>query len=91
MLINQRAFNAFVTTDHRLFVNAGTIIESDTPNEVIGVLAHETGHIADDHVSSMSRQSGSDESLAHRHDPGRRRDGCGRPLAADRGGATIRR
>src|SRR4029079_5642409 len=41
-LINQQAFNAFVTTGHRLFVNTGTIITTKTPNELIGVLAHET-------------------------------------------------
>ncbi len=39
-------FNAFVTDPSHMFVNVGAIIESTTPNELIGVLAHETGHVA---------------------------------------------
>jgi predicted Zn-dependent protease len=54
-LINQQAFNAFVTTGHRLFVNTGTIIQTKTPNELIGVLAHETGHIAHNDVARMQQ------------------------------------
>ncbi len=53
LLINSQTFNAFVTTEHRLFVNVGTIIQSQTPNELIGVLAHETSHIAHDDVANM--------------------------------------
>ncbi len=45
-LVPRRDFNAFVAPGNRLFVNAGTIVESETPNEVIGVLAHEIGHLA---------------------------------------------
>jgi predicted Zn-dependent protease len=54
-LINNQAFNAFVTTGHRLFVNTGTIIQTKTPNELIGVLAHETGHIAHNDVARMQQ------------------------------------
>ncbi len=63
MLINDQAFNAFVTTGHRLFINVGTIIKSETPNELIGVLAHETGHIAHEDVASM-KQAIADTSAA---------------------------
>jgi predicted Zn-dependent protease len=55
LLINSQTFNAFVTTEHRLFVNVGTIIQSETPNELIGVLAHETSHIAHDDVADMKQ------------------------------------
>ncbi len=55
MLINSQTFNAFVTTEHRLFINVGTIINSNTPNELIGVLAHETGHIAHSDVANMKQ------------------------------------
>ena len=37
-------------------LNAGTLIEAATPNEVIGVLAHESGHIAGGHLSKMREQ-----------------------------------
>ncbi len=63
LLINSQTFNAFVTTEHRLFINVGTIIKSDTPNELIGVLAHETGHIAHNDVARM-KQAIADTSAA---------------------------
>lgn len=56
VIINSRAFNAFVADGRRIFVNAGTIMEADTPNQVIGVLAHETAHIAGGHLSRLREQ-----------------------------------
>jgi predicted Zn-dependent protease len=53
VLINDRSFNAFVIDGRRIFVNAGAITESATPNQLIGVLAHETGHIAGGHLAKM--------------------------------------
>jgi predicted Zn-dependent protease len=53
VLINDLGFNAFVMDGRHIFINAGTIIDAKTPNEVIGVLAHETGHLAGGHLSSM--------------------------------------
>jgi predicted Zn-dependent protease len=56
ILINERAFNAFVMDGRRIFVNTGAIIDSETPNQMIGVLAHETGHIAGGHLSKMRQE-----------------------------------
>jgi predicted Zn-dependent protease len=53
VLINRRDFNAFVVDSRRIFINVGVITASETPNEVIGVLAHETGHIAGGHLVRM--------------------------------------
>ena len=53
IIINDRAFNAFVADGRRIFINAGTLMDANTPNEVIGVLAHETGHIAGGHLSRL--------------------------------------
>jgi predicted Zn-dependent protease len=53
VIINDRAFNAFVADGRRIFINAGTLMDAATPNEVIGVLAHETGHIAGGHLSRL--------------------------------------
>ncbi|HEX5846113.1 MAG TPA: M48 family metalloprotease, partial [Rhodoplanes sp.] len=53
VIINDRSFNAFVMDGHRIFVNAGALLESATPNQIIGVLAHETGHIAGGHLSKL--------------------------------------
>lgn len=55
-LINDRTFNAFVMDGRRIFVNAGALMQSNSPNEIIGVLAHETGHIAGGHLSKLRQQ-----------------------------------
>jgi predicted Zn-dependent protease len=56
VIINDRVFNAFVADGHRIFVNAGALMESKTPNQMIGVLAHETGHLAGGHLSRLREQ-----------------------------------
>lgn len=52
-LINDPRINAFVTGGQRIFIHTGLITQAGTPNEVIGVLAHETGHIAGGHLARM--------------------------------------
>jgi predicted Zn-dependent protease len=55
-LVNDPEINAFATQSpvqsetESIFVNTGTILQLKTPNQVIGILAHETGHIAGGHV-----------------------------------------
>ncbi len=56
VIINDSAFNAFVADGHRIFVNYGAILQSETPNQLIGVLAHETGHLAGGHLAKMRQQ-----------------------------------
>src|SRR5215470_14055814 len=53
VIINDRAFNAFVVDGKRIFVNVGALMDAKTPNEIIGVLAHETGHIAGGHLARL--------------------------------------
>ncbi len=53
VIVNSRAFNAFVANGRRIFINAGAILDSRTPNELIGVMAHETGHIAGGHLARL--------------------------------------
>jgi len=50
-LVNDTSFNAFVANGQRIFINAGTLMQAETPNEVIGVIAHETAHIAGGHLA----------------------------------------
>ena len=52
-IINDPRINAFVAGGQRIFVNTGLLLQADTPNQVIGVLAHETGHIAGGHLARM--------------------------------------
>jgi predicted Zn-dependent protease len=56
VIINDSAFNAFVADGHRIFVNSGAILQSETPNQLIGVLAHETGHLAGGHLAKMREE-----------------------------------
>jgi predicted Zn-dependent protease len=55
-IINDRSFNAFVADGRRIFVNYGALMQSKTPNQLIGVLAHETGHLAGGHLSKLRHQ-----------------------------------
>ncbi|HVL71786.1 MAG TPA: M48 family metalloprotease, partial [Beijerinckiaceae bacterium] len=56
ILVNDRAFNAFVASGQKVFINVGVLLEAETPNEVIGVLAHEAGHIAGGHLARLRQQ-----------------------------------
>ncbi|MBR0789674.1 M48 family metallopeptidase [Bradyrhizobium manausense] len=56
VIINDGQFNAFVADGRRIFVNYGAILQSETPNQLIGVLAHETGHLAGGHLSKLREQ-----------------------------------
>ncbi|MEA2836739.1 MAG: hypothetical protein QOD89_1289 [Bradyrhizobium sp.] len=56
VIINDGGFNAFVADGRRIFVNYGALMKSDTPNQIIGVLAHETGHLAGGHLAKMREQ-----------------------------------
>jgi predicted Zn-dependent protease len=56
VIINESSFNAFVADGRRIFVNYGAILQSETPNQLIGVLAHETGHLAGGHLAKLREQ-----------------------------------
>src|SRR5947209_12572215 len=56
VIINNGAFNVFVADGRRIFVNYGAILQSETPNQLIGVLAHETGHLAGGHLAKLREQ-----------------------------------
>ena len=55
-LINDSGINAFVAGGQRIFINTGLLVQAKTPNEVIGVLSHETGHISGGHLARMGQQ-----------------------------------
>jgi predicted Zn-dependent protease len=56
VIINESTFNAFVADGRRIFVNYGALMQSETPNQIIGVLAHETGHMAGGHLAKLREQ-----------------------------------
>lgn len=63
VLVNDASFNAFVA-GRRIFINTGALLASDTPNEIIGVLAHEAGHIAGGHQERLRDQLARAQTMA---------------------------
>ena len=49
-LVQDSQINSFVVGGQAIFINTGLILRAKTPNQLIGVIAHETGHIAGGHV-----------------------------------------
>jgi predicted Zn-dependent protease len=50
-LIDDHRLNAFVAGGMNIFINSGLLMRSKDPLEVMGVIAHETGHIAGGHLA----------------------------------------
>src|SRR5262249_41773252 len=63
-IIRHDSFNAFVVDGHNVFINSGTLMQSKTPNEVIGVIAHETGHITGGHLAALRARIARDQTKA---------------------------
>jgi predicted Zn-dependent protease len=53
-LLNDQSLNAFVTGGQNIFIHSGLILAADDVNQLIGVIAHETGHIAGGHLVRRS-------------------------------------
>lgn len=49
LLIGDPTLNAFATQGQQMGLNTGLILEAENPNQLKGVIAHETGHIAGGH------------------------------------------
>ena len=63
-IVNDRAFNAFVIDGHNMFIHAGALMDSKTPNQIIGVIAHESGHITGGHLARLRGQIARAQSAA---------------------------
>ena len=50
LLVRDDAINSFVTTGNRMVLFSGMIHASTDASEVVGVIAHETGHIFEGHL-----------------------------------------
>ncbi|HTW53331.1 MAG TPA: M48 family metalloprotease [Stellaceae bacterium] len=49
-VVDDPQLNSFVAGGQAIFLNSGLIERAATPNMLIGVMAHETGHIAGGHI-----------------------------------------
>jgi predicted Zn-dependent protease len=63
-IVKHESFNAFVIDGLNVFINTGTILQAKTPNEVIGVIAHETGHITGGHLAALRTRIARDQTKA---------------------------
>lgn len=52
-LLNDKSLNAFVTGGQNIFIHSGLIMASDDIDQLLGVIAHETGHISGGHLARM--------------------------------------
>lgn len=63
-IVQNENFNAFVVDGRNVFIHTGTLLQAKTPNEVIGVLAHETGHITGGHMAALRARVAQDQTRA---------------------------
>ncbi len=55
-LIQDDSLNAVVAGGMNLFIHTGLLLQTDTTDQLIGVIAHETGHIAGGHLARFSNR-----------------------------------
>lgn len=53
-IVNHPTLNAYVAGGQNIFIHTGLLMASQSSSQIIGVLAHEIGHIAGGHLSRMS-------------------------------------
>ena len=51
LIVNDSSLNAFVSGGSNVFFHTGLLAETDNVGEVIGVFAHELGHISGGHLT----------------------------------------
>ncbi|TAN52354.1 MAG: M48 family peptidase [Rhodospirillales bacterium] len=52
-IVNDKSLNAFVAGGQKLFVHTGLLLRADHAGQVIGVIAHEIGHISGGHLARL--------------------------------------
>jgi predicted Zn-dependent protease len=55
-IVLDKNLNAFVAGGQRIFLHTGLIARTDTANQIIGVMAHETGHISGGHLARLQER-----------------------------------
>lgn len=58
-IVQDNSLNAFVAGGQNVFINTGLIKKYSDPNVLIGVIAHETGHITGGHLARSSEDMAS--------------------------------
>ena len=63
-IVNNETFNAFVIDGRNVYIHTGALSQAEVPNEVIGVIAHESGHIAGGHMAALRARIAKDQTRA---------------------------
>lgn len=63
-IVKSDAFNAFVLDGRNVFIHTGALTQAETPNQVIGVIAHEAGHISGGHMAALRARIARDQTRA---------------------------
>ncbi|MDX2288079.1 MAG: M48 family metalloprotease [Hyphomicrobiaceae bacterium] len=63
-IVRSDVFNAFVVDGRNVFVHTGLLTQANNPNEVIGVIAHEAGHISGGHMAALRARIAKDQTRA---------------------------
>jgi predicted Zn-dependent protease len=50
-LVEDKEINAFSAGGLNIYLNTGLILQTKSPDQLVGVIAHETGHVAGGHVA----------------------------------------
>jgi len=56
ILVNDSSINAFVSGGQKLFIFTGLLMKATSAGQVIGVIAHESGHIAGGHLTRLREE-----------------------------------
>lgn len=54
-IVADKSLNAFVADGQRMFMHTGLLMRAENASQIIGVIAHETGHISGGHLSRFGR------------------------------------
>jgi len=63
-IVSDNSINAFVSGGQNIFINTGTLTSFDTPDAVLGIIAHETGHISAGHLARYNSETSSIQSVS---------------------------
>ena len=55
-VVADNQLNAFVAGGQNLFLYTGLLMTAESPNQLIGVIAHETGHMAGGHIARLQQK-----------------------------------
>ena len=62
-IVNDSSINAFVMGGQNIFVNTGTLTSFDEPDAILGIIAHEVGHISGGHLARANQDLSSTNAI----------------------------